>query len=131
MFDWREPGEWRQLFRYYQAGIVNTAFGYGAFALLVWLGLNIYVAQIVSHVLGTAFNYLTYSRYAFRGENRSVGRFVASYGVNYLLSVAALYGFEQFIDSPYISGLLAVVVVSAINFLVLKRFVFVAREERV
>ena len=124
MFDWREPGEWRQLFRYYQAGIVNTAFGYGAFALLVWLGLNIYVAQILAHIAGTAFNYLTYSRYVFADGSRARGRFILSYAVNYLLSVAALFGFEQVVTSPYLSGFLAVVLVSAINFLILKRFVF-------
>ena len=124
MFDWREPGEWRQLFRYYQAGIVNTAFGYGAFALLVWLGLNIYVAQILAHIAGTAFNYFTYSRYVFADGSRARGRFILSYAVNYLLSVAALFGFEQVVTSPYLSGFLAVVLVSAINFLILKRFVF-------
>lgn len=124
MFDWREPGEWRQLFRYYQAGIVNTAFGYGAFALLVWLGLNIYVAQILAHIAGTVFNYFTYSRYVFADGSRARGRFILSYAVNYLLSVAALFGFEQVVTSPYLSGFLAVVLVSAINFLILKRFVF-------
>ena len=38
-----------QLWRYYQAGIVNTAFGYGLYAAFVAAGLNMYVAQIVAH----------------------------------------------------------------------------------
>jgi putative flippase GtrA len=124
MFDWREPGEWKQLFRYYQAGLVNTLFGYGAYVLFVWLGLDMYVAQIVAHVLGTAFNYLTYSRYAFAGRRGSVLRFVASYVGSYLLSLATLAGFAQVTSSPYLAGLLSVVLVSFINFFVLKRLVF-------
>ena len=41
-----------ELWRYYQMGVLNTAFGLGAYALLVWLGLNMFVAQLVSHLLG-------------------------------------------------------------------------------
>jgi len=55
----------RRLWRYYQAGIVNTLFGYGLFALFVKLGLNMYLAQICAHVLGAAFNYYSYSRHVF------------------------------------------------------------------
>lgn len=124
MFDWRDVSEWKRLIRYYQAGVINTAFGYGLYALFVWLGLNVYLAQVIAHVLGVIFNYVTYSRHTFRGETASKTRFVASYGVNYLFSVAFLWLFEQFIPSPYISGLLSVVVVSVINFFILKTLVF-------
>ena len=124
MFDWRDPGEWKQLFRYYQAGLINTVFGYGAYATFVGLGLDMYVAQIVAHTLGTAFNYLTYSRYTFAGQRGSVWRFLASYVGNYLLSLATLAGFAQLTSSPYVAGLLSVVLVSIINFFILKRLVF-------
>lgn len=124
MFDWRRVSEWKQLFRYYQAGVVNTAFGYGCFALLVGLSLNIYAAQIIAHIMGTAFNYLTYSRYAFSETKGSPLRFVASYAVNYLVNLAALFGFAQLVESPYLAGFLAVLVASAVNFLILKRYVF-------
>lgn len=124
MFDWKSPGEWKRVFRYYQAGIVNTAFGYGLFALLVYLGVNIYLAQIVSHVLGMAFNYLTYSRYAFADHRANMTRFVLSYAVNYLLGLGSLYALSQFVASPYAAGLLSTVFVSAINYLVLRKLVF-------
>jgi putative flippase GtrA len=124
MFDWRSASEWKRLIRYYQAGVVNTAFGYGLFALFVWLGLNVYLAQVIAHVLGVIFNYFTYSRHTFRGEAASKARFVLSYGVNYVFSVGFLWLFEQVVTSPYISGLLATVVVSVINFFILKTLVF-------
>lgn len=124
MLDWKSPAEWKRLFRYYQAGIVNTAFGYGLFALFIWLGMNMYVAQIVSHVAGVAFNYLTYSRYAFRDHDANLKRFILSYGVNYLLSVACLAAATHVIASPYVAGLIATIFVSAVNYLVLKRLVF-------
>ena len=118
-----------RLWRYYQAGIVNTAFGYGLYALFVALGLNMYLAQIIAHVLGMTFNYFTYSRHAFHDSEVSKGRFILSYAVNYLLGLAALWAAAQVIASPYLAGFVAVVVVSLINYLILKNWVFTVRGE--
>jgi putative flippase GtrA len=124
MLDWRSSTEWKRVWRYYQAGVVNTLFGYGLFAFFVWLGLNIYVAQITAHVLGMTFNYFTYSRYAFAGHESSKSRFVISYAFNYLLGLVALAGAARFVSSPYVAGLIAVIFVSVVNYFILKRLVF-------
>ena len=113
-----------RLWRYYQAGIINTAFGYGLFALLVAIGLNMYLAQAIAHVLGVTFNYFTYSRHAFHDSDVSKGRFILSYAANYLLGLAALWAASHYIASPYLAGLVAVVVVSLINYLILRHWVF-------
>lgn len=117
-------GSIERLWRYYQAGIVNTAFGYGLYALFVALGFNMYVAQIVAHLLGMTFNYFTYSRHAFHDSTVSKSRFIASYAVNYLLGLAALWSASQFIPSPYLAGFVAVVIVSLLNYLILRHWVF-------
>lgn len=128
MFDWRSPKEWNHLWRYYQAGIVNTIFGYGLFALFVWLGLNIFLAQITSHVLGMLFNYFTYSRHAFAGHTTTKTHFALSYAGNYLLGLAVLWVLSRFIHSPYAAGFLTIVIVSLANFFVLRRLVFRPRQ---
>ena len=127
MFDWRSADEWKRLWRYYQAGIVNMLFGFGLFALFVRLGLNIYVAQVCSHVLGVFFNYFTYSRYAFAGDQGSKSRFVLSYVGNYFLGLATLAAVSQLVHSPYLAGLLVTVIVSVANYFILKRLVFSRR----
>lgn len=124
MFDWKSPREWKRLFRYYQAGVINMAFGYGLFALFVWAGMDMYVAQIVSHVLGVAFNYFTYSRYTFAGQAGSRMRFILSYVGNYVLNLATLALVATVVESPYVAGLIATIFVSVVNFFVLKRLVF-------
>jgi putative flippase GtrA len=124
MFDWKSAKEWKQLWRYYQAGVVNTAFGYGLFALFVRLGLNIYLAQIASHGLGMIFNYVTYSRHAFAGHTTTKARFILSYAGNYLLGLAVLAVIARFVASPYVAGFLTTVIVSLVNYFVLKRLVF-------
>ena len=116
-------GSASQFIRYYQAGILNTAFGYGLVALLLAAGVNVYIAQFLAHTAGVAFNYFTYSRHAFR-SNGMVGRFIVSYVGNYLLGLAALATTLQFIQSPYVAGLIVVIFVSFINYFVLKHLVF-------
>jgi putative flippase GtrA len=127
MVNLRSVDEWRRLWRYYQAGIVNMLFGLAVYSGFVKLGLNVYLAQLLAHILGVAFNYFTYSRHTFSDMDGSRSRFILSYGGNYLLSLATLAFFEQFIESPYVSGLLTILFVSAVNYLVLRKFVFKLR----
>ncbi|QGP79717.1 GtrA family protein [Sphingobium sp. CAP-1] len=116
-----------ELWRYYQMGVLNTAFGLGTYALLVAVGLNMFLAQLVSHLLGMGFNYLTYSRHVFRDAAPAKLRFVLSYGVNYLLGLGTLWAISRVIASPYIAGLLSAVIVSIVNYFALKFLVFRAR----
>lgn len=113
-----------RVLRYYQAGIVNTAFGYGLYALLVWAGLSPYLAQLLAHVTGVAFNYVTYSRFAFPDARAAKVRFAVFYVVTYALSAALLAVALQFFDSPYVAGLAAALVASVVNYFILRQFVF-------
>jgi putative flippase GtrA len=113
-----------EIWRYYQAGIVNTAFGLGAYALLVWLGVNMYAAQAIAHTAGVAFNYLTYTRHVFRDAAPAKLRFALSYAGNYLMGLAALAAVATVVRSPYLAGLIATVLVSIVNYFILKHWIF-------
>lgn len=115
------------LIRYYGVGVVNTAFGYGLYSALVLVGLNLFVAQIISHCTGMAFNYFMFRRHVFREHHAPVLPYVAAYGFNYLLGVAFLFTAHLFIPSPFVAGFVALLAVSAINYFVLKHLVFVKR----
>lgn len=107
--------------------MLNTAFGLAAYSLFVWLGMNMFVAQLVSHLMGMTFNYFTYSRHVFRDAGPAKLRFVLSYGVNYLVGLAVLAVVSRFIASPYLAGFAAAVIVSVINYFALKHLVFKAQ----
>ena len=115
-----------QLWRFLKVGALNTLFGYALYALLVAIGLQMFVAQIVGTMIAVAFNYVTYSRHVFTSAAASRLRFVLSYGLNYLVSLAALALAAIVIPSPYLAGLMATLAAAAINFIMLRRFVFVA-----
>jgi putative flippase GtrA len=116
-----------EIWRFYQVGVVNLLFGLGAYSLFVWLGLNIFVAQLLGHVSGTIFNYFSYRLHVFRSSEPAKTRFVLAYFANYLLGVAALAATSRFIASPSAAGALAVLIVSVINYAMLKRLVFRTR----
>jgi putative flippase GtrA len=90
----------------------------------VWLKLNPFVAQIIAHLCGMVFNFTMYRLHVFPGQQPRVGPYIATYTVNYALSVMALKALLVVIPSPYIAGFVSIIVVSAINYLLLKTFVF-------
>jgi putative flippase GtrA len=115
----------KEIVRYYQAGAVNALFGFGIYALLVYCGLNVYVAQIVSHIAGILFNYFTYSRHVFRDAKPSWPRFLLSYAFNYLVSLGALMLANLVVHSPYMAGIIAILATSIVNYFALKHLVFI------
>jgi len=118
-----------EIVRYYMVGAVNAAFGYSLFALMVWAGVGVYVAQALAHLMGMAFNYMTYSRHVFREAGPAKLRFLGSYGINYLISLGFLALASRFVPSPYLAGLIAIVLTSVVNYVMLKFMVFAVRSE--
>ena len=119
---------WLPVIRYYAVGILNMAFGYVLFAGFVALGMQVFVAQAVGYVIGVAFNFFTYSRLAFAGQQANRVNYLGSYVINYFLSVALLWCILQVLSSPYVAGILVTLIVSALNYVYLKTYVFRARE---
>jgi putative flippase GtrA len=113
-----------EILRYLAAGVLNTAFGYGLYAGLLWLGLGRYGAQAMGYVLGTGFNYITYSRGVFRDAGPAKLRFALSYAGNYLVNLAGLAIVSHFIANPYWAGAVTTMGVVVLNYLVLKKLVF-------
>jgi putative flippase GtrA len=94
------------------------------YAALVILGMNLFVAQFVATIINVAFNYIMYSRLVFAGHKASRLRFIGSYVVNYLLSLASLFVFHKFVPSALLAGALSLAFTSTVNFVLLRRFVF-------
>ena len=113
-----------EIFRFLVAGVLNTAFGYGLYAGLIWLGLDRYAAQAIGYVLGTGFNYFTYSRGVFSDAGPAKMRFALSYAGNYLINLAGLKLASHFIADPYLAGAVTTFAVVVLNYAVLKRLVF-------
>ena len=113
-----------QLMTYYLVGALNTAFGYGVYALLVFVGVNMFLAQLIATVVGVIFNYFTYSRCVFRDASGSVRQFIIAYVGQYLVNLGSLVALSRVIGDPYIAGLAALLVTSVVFYVLLKEWVF-------
>ena len=60
-----------QFVRFVLVGILNTAFGYGVYCLMLWIGLSYWWATLIANVLGVLFNFKTTGVLVFK----SVGVF--------------------------------------------------------
>lgn len=63
-------------------GILNTAIDFVAFTVLVRLGLNEYLSQVISYTLGVANSYVWNSRWTFREKGVTAKRIVLFILVN-------------------------------------------------
>ena len=116
--------QFRLIWQYYKVGVVNTLFGYSLFAAFVWIGFNLYLAQIFAHLIGMSFNYISYSRHVFGAVAPAKARFVLAYGFNYLVGLACLAVASLVVRSPYLAGIFSIIAASVLNYFVHRHLVF-------
>ena len=106
------------------AGLVNTAFGYGVYALCVAAGGGPALSVIVSTVAGVCFNFRTLGAvFAAQGLTR-LPRFLAVYAVLAPLNIALLRFTEYAGIGPYLGGALALALVTPLAYVSMRLFVF-------
>jgi putative flippase GtrA len=106
-------------------GGINTVFGYGMFALFIFIGLHYAIAYLFATVLGILFNFFATGRLVFRNyDNRLMLRFFMVYSIVYLCNVGILTIFKSFNVSMYIAGAILILPVAATSYLMMKRYVF-------
>lgn len=79
--------ELTRIIRFLIVGFVNTAFGYGVYALAILVGIAPHPALILSFVIGVLWNYQTHARLVFaaKGARRLpayAGVYLGLYAVN-------------------------------------------------
>jgi putative flippase GtrA len=109
--------------RFGVVGLLNTAFGYAVFAVLILVGLWPGAALTAATVAGVAFNFQTSRRLVFRSQGRGV-RFVAVYVAILLLNWGALRGLQSTGLTSLVSQALLVVPLAVISFVAQRVLVF-------
>ena len=114
-----------QFIRFVLIGIVNTMFGYGCFAFLLYLGLHYALAGFLATVAGIIFNFKSIGTLVFQSnENFQLIRFVVVYGLIYCIGTLSV-GLMRYIGiSPYLAGAAMLIPMSLLSYLLNKYFVF-------
>jgi hypothetical protein len=124
------PSDWRRFFIFVGAGVINTCFGYAAFAFFIWIGVGNDLAVLFSTVAGVAFNFGTISAvFASRGLSR-LPYFLGVYGVLFVANIFMLRAFVSAGTSPYLGEAIVITLLTPISFVAMRRLVFVPAPEQ-
>lgn len=120
-----------QRLRFIEVGIVNTAVGYGVYALCIWYRLNYFFANCIATVIGVLCSYLLNKLYTFKSYNKSMAelvRFVSVYTISFLISNVILYLLVGRLGiDPYIAGVANLVSITVISWFGHKYFSFTSQ----
>lgn len=109
-----------RLVRFLFVGVINTAFGYTAYAALVLVGLSPQPALALAFALGVVWNYMTHARLVFesRGYSRLVP-YAGAYGLIYVVNALALQGALKAGIAPLLAQALLVLPMAALAFVLI------------
>lgn len=116
----------RQFIKFLLVGLLNTVFGYGVYALFLWLGFHYSVASALAIALGVLFNFQTIRTLVFQAEP-SRGRllkFSAVYAVVYLLQISGIAALNRAGFGDYSAGAILVLPLAGVAFLLNQKLVF-------
>lgn len=114
-----------RIFRFAIVGGVNTAFAYGVYALLLFVGLNYAVANFAALVAGILFGFKTTGTLVFDNpDNRLLGRFVVCWVLIYLVNVVCITMLLAVGIDKYLAGALPIPAIAALSYMGQKYFVF-------
>lgn len=120
----------RKEIRFLFVGGINTAIGYGIYALCLFVSLHYALAQLISTVVGVTNSYLWNKLFTFKQPRKSVSeifRFVSVYAVCYVLNLLLLWIFIDILSiNGYLAGAIGLVFTTVISYVGHNRFSFSA-----
>ncbi|PZN93522.1 MAG: polysaccharide biosynthesis protein GtrA [Alphaproteobacteria bacterium] len=117
-----------EVFRFGLAGILNAAFGYSVFALLILSGAWAGAALVIGTCAGVLFNMQTSRRLVFRIRG-DAGRFIAVQAALLMLNWAALRALNAIHLGDLVAQAILILPVAALSYVMQKRLVFRGRDD--
>lgn len=114
-----------KLFRFFIVSGLNTVFGYGLFAFLIFIGMAFQLAALIGTIAGILFNFKTIGVVIFKNHNNLlIFKFFGVYGITYLCNLGGLVLFKSFEINLYWGGAILLIPVGLLAFALNQTFVF-------
>ena len=118
----------RQFIRFIAVGVLNTAVGYGLFALFIWFGLHYTLAALIGTVLSVLFNFFSTGRIVFQNlDNSRLPYFFGVYGVSYVFGLMGLSILDALGINMYRAGLAMIPPSAFLSYVLNRKIVFGGR----
>lgn len=117
--------EKKLFFLFVLTGVINTVFGYSIFAISIFVGVQSWLALMLSTVLGIVFNFKTIGTLVFNSkDNSKFFKFLLIYVLLYGVSLLLVELFMKLGLSAYVSGFVTLFPVAVLSFFLNKTLVF-------
>lgn len=87
-------GGWhsQRIVKFLGVGVLNTLFGYGIYAALVFIGVPYLIALFMATIMGVIFNYFSFGRMVFKANGGWLvfGKFIVAYAIVYMINAGLL-----------------------------------------
>ncbi len=111
--------------RFLIIGGINTAFGYGLFSLLLFIGIHYSFASALGTIGGVLFNYQTTRHLVFTSKQKNkLVHFSLVYLLIYILNITCLTIFDHLQVNLYLAGAILILPMAILGFLLNKIWVF-------
>lgn len=121
-------GELYRVARYICVGLLNTAFGYGAYCALLLAGAPLWLAVAGSTILGVLFNFYSYGGLVFGGASH---KFLPRFLMFYLLLGSFNFVFLRIVMAfglgSFVAQALALPILAVCGYYGMRSFVFRSR----
>lgn len=115
----------KRFVRFLLVGGLNTLFGYGTFAFMIFIGLHYALAAALSTVAGIIFNFFATGSLVFKNANPVLFfRFLAVYGALYPVGVAELRVGLLLGSNHYLTAAVCLLPNALLTYSLQKRWVF-------
>lgn len=119
-----------RIVRFLVVGMFNTAFSYVIYAGFLFIGFGYQLANLMALVMGIFLSFKTQGRLVFKNtDNRLFGRFLVSWVLIYLCTIALIGRIMTLGLNAYWAGALALPFSVALSYLTQKYFVFRSSEK--
>lgn len=115
------------LIKFLGVGLLNTFVGYAIYATLILLDIPYLVALLMATVAGVIFNYFSIGRLVFKAKGGLAifAKFIATYGVVYLINASSLDVFIKYFKlNPYIGQALCVPISVLLSWFLMNYWVY-------
>lgn len=121
-----------QRVRFVLVGVLNTAFGYGLYAVGLWIGLGYSVAALLALVLGIAFSFVTQGRLVFKAFNWSnLPKYLVFWISMWIVNVGLISVLLPVVrDNAYLAGFLSSLVLVGPSYLIQRYWIFSPERSR-
>ena len=119
----------RKLILFFLVAGLNTLFGYGLFAGLIFVGVPYVLATLIALFLGVLFNFKTYGVLVFKNnDNSRIVRFIGVYAVTYITNISLMFLFRELWGlNDYEIGAILAIPIGLLGFALNKKWVFFER----